>query len=160
MTRDEIERAIKPLVGLRIVRLCRIARDYRGRVETETGVPEIWFDDDTVLRVTGESDGERFKLLFGAWTDPDPPPWSEQQLDFFAACGRALRVDLSAEPEYSDLIGARVLGFELLADPFGAVGGLGIHTETRSFWYANIVDDDHLLMETPPGFHVVSRTVL
>lgn len=97
-----------------------------GVAKTEVGALSLHFTDGTLLTLDSGPDGEILTVLPRAWHDPFlGAPATPENIAFVASSGKWEALDVSGEPGYVDLLGARVLSvliIETLAGkPVGAI---------------------------------------
>jgi hypothetical protein len=97
-----------------------------GVVTTEVGALSLHFTDGTLLTLDSGPDGEVLSVLPRAWQDPFlGSPATPETTAYIAAAGKWEAFDVSGEPEYVGLLGARVLSVLIIetveGKPVGAI---------------------------------------
>ena len=152
-----IERTLRPVLGKRIRGIFRVWYDFQGELDKSDGPIELDFSDDSVLVITGQSDGESLKVSNARWRDPFEPPISRENEDYISQYGRWRRVSVSDEEPYKEFVGRSVAAIDLLENQFGRLAGAGIIAAGGSMYIVVEGDEDHVYFGQPIDFKIIQR---
>jgi hypothetical protein len=146
---------LRALVGKRIASVARVLYEYEGRVDASDGALELRLADGGTLLLEGAADGERLRLRSDGWVDPFLPPLSEENLAFVSKHGKWCRVECSADPAWSALVGQPVSSVSVLENQFGSIAGASMSVGAVTFWFLVECDECHVEWERPARFRSV-----
>lgn len=145
-------RAAARIYGSRITRIDRVFFQSDGAVDPDDGPIELHLDDGSVFLFDGEPDGETLRVRALSWCDPFEGKLSMENEAFVAESGKWVRVAVSDEAPYNDLINVEVCDVEVLKNRFGNVAGFAIKTSVRTLWFVVQGDEARAYWAAPLGF--------
>lgn len=123
--RDRLD-PLRAAQGRVVTAVDRIWYERAGNIDEREGDLQLWFDDGSVVRIRGGSDGETIEALSEGFSDPFIGPLDPETEAFVRASGAWRRVDVSARTPYVSLIGQRLLSARPLKNRFGNINGVSI----------------------------------
>ncbi|MBC7974516.1 MAG: hypothetical protein H7138_05975 [Myxococcales bacterium] len=141
--------ALAALIGARLQRVERTQYIHQGEADPFEGDLQLWFDG-RVVRLRAAGDGTHLEVVLSPWDDPFAGPLDAENESYVATHGRFVLVDVSANDDYTELIGARLLGYEPRYMDDGRISGATLRFETATL-HAFVELDELDVSWSPPG---------
>jgi hypothetical protein len=120
---------LEATLGQVIAKIRRIHYAVGLEIDTGTGSVELRFEMGDVLLLSAGSDAESLEISTHPWRDPFDGPLDFETMDFIKENGQYMAIDVSAQPEYAQLIGATVTDVEEIHGFTGKLVGAVLHSK-------------------------------
>jgi hypothetical protein len=132
-------------VGVTIDRIRRLFYVYRDEIDRHAGGLEIGFGDGSVRFYDAGPNGERLAVADHLWIDPFEGHMDEVNREYVAQSGKWTAFDVSDEPPYDAIVGARVDAIEPMPGRDGYP--IGVTLQAGGFEVKATVGADELIVE-------------
>jgi hypothetical protein len=141
MNSDVTGQQLAELVGHVIHSVRRMFYVHDGEADRSDGPVELMLDSGAVQFEPGDN-AEELRVIRGPWEDPFAEPLSPENAEFVATSGKWTAFDVSSEPGYAPLIGARINGIDPITNVDDQIVGVALRTSNGRTLKAEVKADD------------------